>query len=176
MGRINLLPDSFKIKPSTVKTSELLKKIYIVLFVLIFISVATSIGLFYMYNSKIKDAETRKQSVITQIKALEETEQRLILVKDRLEKVEQISKASSAEKELKGFDFLVNDIDLYVVIERVVAENNSLTLNIKSNSTVETFDFLDSVEDSGEFSSIAIKSMRFNSGTGFETDMSLKKK
>ena len=176
MSRINLLPDSFKIKSSIVKTSQLLKKIYIMLFVGTLVSAATSTGLFIMYKYRMDDAKERESSLIRQIEAMEETEQRLVLVKDRLKKVEQISKTKNANDQLEGINVLIDESDSYVTFEEAGAEHDLLDVKIKSRSTVDTFDFLEHVNGSEEFAFVTIESMEYLPGAGFQTEMLLKKK
>lgn len=176
MNKINLLPDSVRIKPSTVRTAELFKKLYIIIFVILFITIATSVGLFYMYHVRLNEADDRQATIKRQIKALEETEQRLILVKDRLSKVEQISKTKNAEKELEGFNYLIDNKGVPVSMEQMNADNQELNIKFKSNSSVDILDFLNLVKDSEEFKVLTVQSMQFTPKGGFETEILFQKK
>jgi hypothetical protein len=151
----------------------MLKKLYIIVFIIFFIAVATSIGLFYMYSRRIDEANNRKSDIERRIKALKETEQRLVLVKDRLSKVEQISNMESAEEKIKGLNFLFNNKTSSVSINEVKADDKLLDISIFSNATYQTFDFMNLIKDSEEFSTITIKSMQFAPKTGFETNLLL---
>ncbi|MBN1168784.1 hypothetical protein JXA63_02740 [Candidatus Woesebacteria bacterium] len=176
MTKINLLPDSFRVKSSSVRTAELLKKIYAILFVIVIIAMSTSIGLFYMYKTRVGEAEERKISLERQIKALEETEQRLILVQDRLSKVQQISEIKDVNEGLGVFEFVLDNSESKIIIGNVTVGEKSIEMQVSSESTLDTFQFISMLKDSQEFSDITVLSMNFSPRQGFATNIALMKK
>ena len=128
-----------------------------------------------MYRVRITDAEDRNKILRGKIKALEETEQRLVLVQDRIKKVDQISKVKSANKELEGFEFLLDGVGPLVNVDLVNIDTNTLDIKISSDSTIYTLDFINFIENSNEFSNVTIQSMQFTPKTGFTTQILLKK-
>lgn len=176
MSDINLLPESFRLKPSTVKTAELLKKISLLLFVVLVISTSVSVGLFFFYGNKINEIAERKNTVSRQIEALEETEQRLILVKDRLLKVKNIRKVSSTDEEIDSLNILIDNSNTDVLVSNLLAEKNSLYLEVISKDSVEILKLLNFIKDSGTFKEAVMLSLEYTPKTGFLSEMNLVKK
>ena len=86
MVQINLLPTDLAPRPSVIRVSGIVKRILVVGFIIFILAGAIAAALYLFYSRELSDSKAKVSELKTNIKALEVTETRLILVRDRLEK------------------------------------------------------------------------------------------
>lgn len=168
MHGINLLPADLTPKKSILKLSSAAKKISIVGYSLVLISAVVFVGIFFMLSRQIQTSLSNQARLKSTISSLEQTEQRLILVKDRLEKVDKVLGSKSANQEIEFFDDLLSMFPEGVSLDEanLSAEGTKITLKMqKSSSLVE---FLATLLSSGTYSHIELESFAYNSQTGYK--------
>ena len=88
MPDVNLLPTQLPQDRGKLKIAENLKKISLVTGILFAMASVLGIILIIFLSSEVRTSLTRQQDLKQKISALEATEQRLFLIKDRIDKNE----------------------------------------------------------------------------------------
>ena len=87
---INLLPTDLSPKGPVIKLAKSLKNIAIAGFVVFIISLVSLIVFLLFISTNLSSSTARQEQLKTSIKSLEQTEQRLVMVKDRLKYTKQV--------------------------------------------------------------------------------------
>lgn len=166
---INFIPTDMAIPVKSVKFAKLLNKLSIVGVLLLILSVISAIVLFIFFSSDLKKTNAAVIALKNEISSLEKSEQKLILVKDKLDKISFVKSLSSAENDINQFKS-INDIVLS-------ASNSSLTeISIGSSKTEISFStpdssslalILGSFTNLKDYAKITLSSLGFNSQSGF---------
>ena len=90
MANINLLPTELKPKGQILKASKLLKKVSLVALLVFIVFAVLVFGSLIFLSTSIKSSQSNQEDLKSKVKALEQTEQRLVLVKDRLKKIAKV--------------------------------------------------------------------------------------
>lgn len=134
MADINLLPQELKPNKTVLIMSKKLRKVSIILgFFLLIVAIAMG-SVYFFYFKRTEGTLTKQTELENQIRSLEETEQRLVLIKDRVSKIRSVTSSGSIAEEVnitkRVFDLLPPGshianitIDRDVVRLGVVAEN-----------------------------------------------------
>lgn len=171
MREINLLPDSFKVKGSAVKLGKTLNKVATVVFVTLLMSVIVSVGTFFLFSRKLSDVTSEQNQLKTQIKALEETEQRLVLVKDRLEKVGEVYAKDTSSEEVITFESLIASIGGQVTLDTANLLTGSISISFTAENTSVLNGVIDNIIGSGLFESIELTSFTYAPEKGYEVEL-----
>jgi hypothetical protein len=172
MPSINLLPKDLLPDPSVMKFSKLLRSL-VTIGLALFVVVAVGLGAYFIVNSvtlqnSLKNQNTLKES----IKALEETEQGLVLVKDRLQKVKNVYTKPSIIKEVEGLSSILSSIPDRVVLTEAVLGNGTIDTSFTvENSTILT-QLMANIIINENYQRIDLLSFSFNPSMGYITSFS----
>lgn len=171
MADINLLPQELKPSGTILKISARLKAFALLGVIFFMISAALYFSALFFLNYRITSSQEEQESLKTQIKALEKTEQRLVLVKDRLTKISTVSKKPKVNDELER---LMAVSDLFPtntnLVEVELTENNAGVV-ISSDNLDGVANYLASVVASGKFVKVNLKQLKFDSDSGYSISL-----
>ncbi len=137
--------------------------------------ISVSVGVFFVYKDRLNELTTKQNELKSQIKALEETEQRLVLVKDRLEKVGNIYAKETPYKSILTFEELLKRFPEGAVLAAtsISVENLGMQVGIDDTSTFESM--LDILIDSQLFDRIELTSLSYGLDAGYNIGLSLRR-
>jgi hypothetical protein len=164
---INLLPTNLVAQGPVVKIANTLKKIVIAGFS-IFILAVVIIVAYYLINFFTLRSSLAKQEVLkTNIKALGQTEQKVFLIKDRLDKIKIVLGAESADKNLEKLEGFLSLISQNVIISeaQISSKNTEVSIIAKSSSALTSF--MGSLMTTEVFKTINLTSFGFNPVNGY---------
>ncbi len=176
MVEINLLPQELRPKTYVLILSKTFYKISYVFLAILFVTASLFLVTFIFYSRKNSTLRNEKEKIIAQIKALEATEQRFILIKDRLEKIEKITTATS-----KPQAYISSLESVYLLLPENASLQNStfgddgIRISVSSPLLAEISTLLSSLVNSKEFSRIEFQSFGFSSEEGFSISLVLSK-
>jgi len=167
---VNLLPKELRPKRYIVKISKVLTNVALIALLVFVISAAVITGVFLVVSDRLSSSQEKHEELTIQIKALQETEQKIVLIKDRLEKVNKMkSKASASEK--------VDILGDVIKISEGSAIVNSATLSDKKADVLVIVDgslnltkFLSDIIISGGFKKIEMLSFGFEKDGGYKIE------
>ncbi len=168
MPAINLLPKDLTPREGVLKTATVLRKVLIIGFIGLIVLIVSLIAVFFILSGRFDRSIERQNDLKKQISALEQTEVRLVLVKDRLAKAKEVLALDSAEPETESLDSLINIIPDGVGISLVSLKSNSSELTMEAQNSSSLAEFLAKLISSGIYKKIDLMSIEFNDVKGYE--------
>lgn len=171
MPNINLLPADVRPKESVVKTSRIVKKLIIVVFSLFILSISVFGATYYRNLRKLKTTAGRISDLKTSISALEQTEQKLVLVKDRLSKISDVLSMPSVVGEIEILKDINDLSNSKIVIDTasLSVDNVMFTINVSDSETL--VNLFSDLSNKKNYDSVEITSINYNAETGFNIGM-----
>ncbi len=173
MTAINLLPKDLIPKEGVLKTSRLLRRVGFIGYVSLIIATIVFVAGFFYISRQVDSSVKNQQRLKQEISALKNTEVRLVLVKDRIKKAEQVLKLPSAMEEIENFDELINSFPEGIEIEDAVLSSNDSAITLIAESSSVLTRFFAELLSSGVYSHIALESFDFNQIGGYKVVLKL---
>ena len=171
MAVINLLPKDLLPSARLIKAAKLLKNILTLGFGIFTIALIGLVAFFALNSITLRSSTARQDELKTSIKALEQTEQGLVLVKDRLSKVKEVLAKDSGAEEVDNLSKISLQITAGVdLTEAVVFKDELSTTFIVSDASVLT-KFMAQIIASGDYKRIDLNSFSFNPNVGYLVSM-----
>lgn len=175
MKDINLILQERKPSQTAQKFSKTLYKFFTIFLTLFLVTSITSMAIIVLLSFKIKDLKTQKTRLETQITSLQKTEQKLVLIKDRIEKINEIRSQDKIKDQIVIFK---DNLSLIQNPSKITGIKFSQTLPIISvftDSSPNMTKYLNTLTDTGKYSDIEIVSLSFNPLKGYVMDLSFSK-
>lgn len=164
---INLLPTNLVAQAPVVKFANTLKKIVTAGFS-IFILAGLIVGSYYLVNYfTIRTSLTKQEALKTNIKALEQTEQKVFLTKDRLEKIKIALGLESADKNLEKLEKFLPIVSQSVTISEAQISSKSTEISVIARSSDALTSFMGNLVTTDIFKTIDLTSFGFNPVNGY---------
>lgn len=165
---MNLIPLDMAVSSSAVKLAKNINKTSTIFALVLLVTLLSVGGLFFYFSDQSSKQATRISSLKLKINSLQQNEQKLILAKDRLAKIETIQQSKSVNKEVlrfKEFSDLVNTSGSKVTEASLSSKGTEASL-ISANSDSLT-QILKPLTEFGGYKTIILSSLTYNAGAGF---------
>jgi len=173
MAQINLLPTDLAPRPSVVKASGVIRKLTTIGVILFIVSLGASIGLFLVFSNQLRDSTLRKAELEQSIKALQSTEQRLVLIKDRLGLVKDVLGRETATDELASISTLINNLPEGVTIKEAQLDQGSTSASLGAQDSLGLTKMMSTIVSLGTYDQVELLSIKFSPSIGFSADFEL---
>ncbi|OGM11453.1 hypothetical protein A2Z22_00180 [Candidatus Woesebacteria bacterium RBG_16_34_12] len=170
---INLLPVALAPKTFFINFAKNLKKLAILGFVALIITATVSITIFILFTNQINGLIKEEEDLKKSIKALEETEQRLILVQDRLTKADNILSQTKLNDEVPKAKSFIDDLPEKVIYSNVAIAPNNFKINLFTDDSEALAELFTKIIVSGKYQKVTLRSLNFNSEKGYSTSIDL---
>ena len=174
MSEINLLPQELKPKGYAIKLSKTFRKVATVCLIVFFVGFVLFIGANVLLSFQVRSLKNTDSVLKSEIAALEQTEQKLILVEDRLQKIINIQESNDSTEEVESIQAILDRSPLDVLIEEITLNNNSANLVISTDRSSNLTRFLSVVFTLG-FRRIDLKSFDYNESSGYKVEVAIAK-
>ena len=168
MPVINLLPKDLVPREGVLKTASVLKKVLIIGFTGLIILIVSLIAVFLVLSGRYDDSIDRQKELKNQISALEQTEVRLVLVKDRLVKANQVLALDSAESEMTSLDSLIGILPDGIVVETADLRSAMSEMTLSAPNSSSLAEFLAKLISAGIYQRIELLSLDYSEAKGYE--------
>jgi hypothetical protein len=166
MATINLLPTDIAPKGPTLRIVNYLKQIIFVGFV-IFLLVALGLAGFFLLTSfELNGSINRQENLKTQIKSLEQTEQKIILLEDRIKKIKKVLALPDSQDNIATSQEVLG-IATGLSIGELEISPDKTKLTITADSSSSMSQFLTTITESKLYQSIVLSSFSFNPSSGY---------
>jgi Tfp pilus assembly protein PilN len=149
-----------------------LKKTSIISLFIFLIAALSLTGAYFYFLQRTKASISEHERLKTEIRALEATEQRLILVKDRLTKIESVYGTNDAEEEISAFETVSSFATEGVFVNDLDIQKDSLAVSLTASSLSELTRFTGNLVRLGGFNKIILNSMEFDPEEGYVVSLS----
>jgi|SRR3989344_6219702 len=168
---INLLPREFEPKGSILRISKGLKTYVIVSGIVFFVASILAVGTLFMLGRKVNTDKKSNDQLKNQISALKETEAALVLVQDRIQKINSVDKESQAKEEINILTEIRTILTEGVVISDSHLKEDIAEITLQSEKLTDMTDFLNIATNLSQFKSITLVSFEFKPGSGYKTTL-----
>lgn len=176
MPVINLLPTDLSPKSSIAKASQIIKNASIVGLVLVVISAVGIIAFLIINSFQIRNSNTAQDQLKAEIKSLEQTEQRLVLTKDRLKYAEEVLGKETAISAIEDLSLLVSRLpsdEVNLKESQISATKTEMSFIIKSSSALTKV--LASLITTNYYEKIKLTAFAFNISSGYTVSVEFSK-
>lgn len=168
---INLLPKELSVSKTVVDLSAKIKKTAWGFFVFFIFILASFSGAFYYFNNQLTNLEEEQNRLKTNIQSLQETEEQLIITKDRIAKVKTILDSRVNEERFKKHKLVVDNMKPTMELEAsdLTSSNSNITLNALNSK--ELVSFMNVIISRADVLSVVMDSLSFNPFLGYSIDL-----
>jgi Tfp pilus assembly protein PilN len=139
----------------------------------LFLVLIVGIAAVFIFNStKINSLTTNKTNLEATVKSFQETEQQIVLAKDRISKIITVWKTPSADKSLPFFTTLNDLFSQGVNIADAKISANTIEATMVTSSSQNVTKFLSMLMSSDIFSSVLLKSFNYSPSVGYAVSFS----
>lgn len=171
---INLLPEELEVKGPIAQGIETLKKI-VILLAAVFLVIGGALGAYALILVfQIRDSQTAQENLKTQIASLEQAEQQLVLVKDRIAKARPLVEADDAKSNLDRLGSFLTNLPAGVNFTEGEIDLEKTEISFNANSSLGLSSLLSSLSAAQAFDTITLQSFSFNPNTGYLVSLELK--
>lgn len=164
---VNLLPKELRPKKYIVKISKVLTNVSLIALLVFIISAITVTSVYFVISNRLNSSQEKHEELITQIRALEETEQKIVLIKDRLEKISEMKSIVSASERVDILEDILNISDGIATVEGSTLTDNKANVLVSVDGSLNLTKFLSGLLISGGFKKIEMISFSFNNKVGY---------
>jgi hypothetical protein len=170
---LNLLPPELAVSKSLGTVLKTIRALSVIAVAAFLVSVTGIVIYFVVGTINLNSLNANINQLKSQVTAQEASEQQIILLKDRIAKIEQAKAAPSALSTATKVDSFLANISAGSVINQFDADpaKADITLNLKSNADLT--EFIQGVSSSTLFGSIDLSSFGFNPATGYLVGLSM---
>lgn len=174
-AEINLLPVGKKPKPQVLKLSRTLRK-YLKLFVVFLVLLVFGLTVsHYFINRQLWIAQDKQAKTKQQIQSLEQTEQRLFLLKDRLSKINEIINGQNANDEIAVLEYVNTLFDDNVIFQEADLSDDKIIITIKTGNSLGLASFIAGLTEKGNFKEVDLSSLEFSPESNYQAEFTIKR-
>lgn len=172
MAGINLLPSEKKPKGYAVKASKTLKKIAVLSLIVLFVGLMIYAGSSVFLNIQRRSFISKEDKLKSEIKALQQTEQKLILVEDRLSGIKNILSANNTNDEVQTIGTILSNNPQNVSITGIKLDTQTAVINIAANNSADLTGFFKLLSESN-FTQVNLSGFSFDEEKGYKLDIAI---
>lgn len=175
MQDINLIPQASKVSQEVVeKTNKLgsVLKLFIVILTITAITAATVYGIIYYRLKLVREEHAKlKQELVS----LQKSEQRFILLRDRLDKISKIQAKYNTDDEIQIARDLVQNLQAPSMISTLTITPELVETEITTDSSLSLTKIFSYLIGSGKYSSVSMLSFDYNPTSAYRLSLQIKK-
>jgi type II secretory pathway pseudopilin PulG len=172
MPVINLLPKDLLPNAAALKTATLIKNLITLALAVFVIAVIGLVAYFSLNSLSIRNSNQKQDQLKNSIKSLEQTEQSLVLVKDRLTLLGQVNAMESGKEETANLSQIYSLIPAEARMSEAVIDKNKLDTTFIAPDTSTLSRLMASVVSATDYERVELLSFSFNPNVGFLASLS----
>lgn len=164
--KIDLLPIESKIKGSYIKAAKFAKTLGLILISIYLLGSIFVTGYILVLNSQIGSIENNIEKLKIDIRSLESSEQKIVLLKDRISKIKYIMTLKSANTGLDSIKDIIDKLDENSSVTELKIDTSRIEASFNLKSTSALYSFMNNLQ-SQQFTNLKIDNFTFNPNTGY---------
>lgn len=173
MTNINLLPEDLVVSKSQTRLVGLLKKTIISVFGVFLILIILFSAIFIKLNFDLKNSQARQENLKVSIKSLEQTEQSLFLLRERLAKIKSIQSFPSAPTDLVRELELLFQKNPGANLSEVKVSSDKVSFLARATSNDQVGNLLANLLTDINLKKIELNSFSFSPDSGYLLDLEI---
>jgi len=167
MPKINLLPSDLTPKKSVLRIGEILTKVIYTGIAIFLVFVLTLLGIFLVDYTKIKNLNSQKDALAESVQKYQQTEQQIVLAKDRMNKISEIWKVQNTTKNLEVFENFISLISSDISLKEADLSSSKSEITVESKSSSGVATFMGNLVTSDLYKTIRLTNFSFNPSYGY---------
>ncbi len=167
MSEINLLPIELSPARGAVKVSKSLNKIITVAVGIFLILKLFGIIFIVFLSTEVSSSLAKQTSLKQSIGALEGTEQKIFLIKDRIGKIKLAYAAKNSGDSFQTLDQLFSSLPAGVTVNSVQIDSAKTAFSVVSKDSLNMATFLNSLVTNGVYKNITLTGFIFTPDRGY---------
>lgn len=168
MRDFNLLPKESASSKEATKIHKALKRMAIASVVIFILASVVGGGTFLYFSNSLSTLKMEESNLKNNVENLQATEGRLVILKDRLSKIQNIVSQRQIEETFAKHKFIVEELPEGTSYKGTDLELASSTLTIGSDSSLSVKELEDILRAQTKFTSLTLLSLSYNPFTGYE--------
>lgn len=156
---INLLPSEFKPNSSVIILSKKLNNVALISLVIFLTLGIASLASVFLLRYRANSAQQTVEELSAQVSVMEQSEQRLILIKDRLTKISSIKSTANLHDTVLTFKYLYDNLPPGLQIVSTAIESKQIETNIEFDNSSDLARFLAQTVSDKRYNLIKIDSL-----------------
>ena len=173
--KINLLPPGFGVTGNLGKILKAVRMVGVIglAFFLVF---GLGISIYFIVSTITFNAlKSETNSLKEQVKTLQTTEQQIVLLKDRIGKINMALGLPEAIKNLIAIEPFISNLSSSASLNQLEIDPQKIELSLQFRSTADTSAFIKSLSDMKDFRSVVLTSFGYDSTNGYTVGISITK-
>ncbi|KKR69655.1 MAG: hypothetical protein UU12_C0040G0013 [Candidatus Woesebacteria bacterium GW2011_GWA2_40_7b] len=173
--KINLLPPGFGVTGNLGKILKAVRMVGVIglAFFLVF---GLGISIYFIVSTITFNAlKSETNSLKEQVKTLQTTEQQIVLLKDRIGKINMALGLPEAIKNLIAIEPFISNLSSSASLNQLEIDAQKIDLSFQFRSTADTSAFIKSLSDMKDFRSVVLTSFGYDSTNGYTVGISITK-
>jgi len=167
---LNLLPENLQVSKNLngfFKAAKALNVIFILSFAIFGVIIG---GLFVMNRLSLNNIQKEIDTLKTQVRVQETSEQQLVLLKDRLMKIASIKSNATASKNIVNVDSLFTNVSPLSQLNQADISSSKMGLSLIIKSNEDLVSFLDNIKNSNLFTSADLSTLSYSANSGYTVE------
>lgn len=165
--KLNLLPKELLVDPKLAKVYKIGKAMGLILTAFFIVFSLGAILFFVISNISLSNNKKQVESLKASVVALETSEQKMVLLKDRLNKISGIYKKPSSISNLNLVTpFIINKEENTSILNLDI-DSSKIILDVSFKSTASMTTFFETLKNSKDFKNVTLTSFGYNPSIGY---------
>jgi Tfp pilus assembly protein PilN len=171
--KLNLLPQNLQISKSLEKILKAIRA-FNVIFIVTFAIFCLGAGGFFIYSRlTLGNIQTNNTQLESQIKAQEDSEQKLILLKDRLAKISSIKSTPTSVKNTTNLGSLLVNMSPSTIMNKASVSPTGIEISFAVGSNEDLTALFQNIRSSTMFKLVDLSSFGYAAGAGYAVGLTL---
>jgi len=170
---INLLPPNLTANKGLAKIQKTMKTVTLVSVVVFIVFGLGVLGFFILGSLQLGNINSRQEALKAGIKQRETTEQRLVLLKDRIAKIKVAKGQDSSQEELEAIDQILGLTGEAASVSELSFDATKADLSLVFRDSSQLGVFLKALASSSPFETVILKTFGFSPTAGYLLGLSM---
>ncbi|MFC1625455.1 hypothetical protein ACFL1Q_00230 [Patescibacteria group bacterium] len=174
--KLNLLPPELAVRGGVVKIARVLTSLAIAAIAGFIIFTVGMIAFFVVSSYELRSLSTTVSKLKSEVRAQESTEQKIVLLKDRVGKIRSLSSYDSSDKDIVNVESVLSAVGTQTSVGQLGVEPKKIDLSLVFKDPSELSNFIRSVTDSKIYKNVIMPSLGFSPINGYSISLGFTQK
>jgi len=174
--KFNLLPEEQRVNRSLYNFLKLTRSLGTIFLAMLILSLGGCLAFFTISYFRLKNIEKLKVATTSEIHTYEVSEQQLVLLKDRIGKIDAILASPNAQDNLNKSKGLLDIVGGNTLLNDLTIDPAKIEMTLMFVDNADIGGFFDSISRSGQFNLVKMQSLGLNPNIGYSATFDLEPK
>ena len=171
--KINLLPKDLTVSKDVQDVAVKLTQFsYFAIFIFI-LTIAIGASAFFYFSNKLKNLTTTQNTLTSNIQGLQETEEQIILTKDKVAKIKSILDARTNEQTFKKHKTVVDNLPETISVTESEIDSSNSEISFDAKDCRDLVSFMSSLLAQSNTLNIVMGNLSFNPFQGYSLTLEI---